>query len=1020
MKGAGESRGTWGVRDDWRPLSERWATYAAWNQAIADVMFPELDEPAPVYLDFEDDRMEALASAAGVAPGEVEAELAAAVLGVLDLTEGPAAVLRTIRSRTRNWYGQGDWQNPPPMLAFLSVLCMAAEKMAGSDEYAANNFYGRLTSLLGLPAKSTKLEQGYRGDGSYLWNMLKAWLLHCDGRRGLPTVEASTPRFVGYPITQAMMRAGDRERLIDFFESAGLPPGSNIPPQHLEGLFDSWIGQNPSPASKNLQRLWQNPGSGRQRVLDAAAAALGTWNGQTARATDEHGAGGRLRLSLALSSFPKKRLGVGVLAFLPDATNGRDATLVAAQGEVPVSLSPSIPGALTLGESSAVSAQSLLEADLVIRDAHSARTLTRHPRRLVLFRQDEMTARWTETEHALLTEDLRLLCFDELLPSVRRVLDEAARPAWHEQPDVPGLPDSWTLITDVQLFDIPRSVAQSGVNDLQGLVPVTTSHLTLAGGFPLPGATRGSWHVGEPPEIRAVSDAQGGFAVRLEDITGDLGLEDDSELRTIDSWGDDGNGVLIVDLASAELEPGDYRISMWPAGSKEPESTYRIRLASGDQPDLRQWAVSDPVELDPTRGLGVMGVDHVAPECNVRIHPASDALRSGPLPASPSWSEKHSGAVSREPIRLTAVNPDSCLYTGKHRVTVDYVPQDAKGRPLVAWTTGRCVGCGLTRRYSTSYWSNRARYARAKEAAERPRHDLRQLPVPDAPTDLCWDLALDGLFYTGGGSWSHFERVARHIQSSGLVVDQFARFLEALGHVNIRRDSRSLRPVAWEICPSTLVRTARGYFLSGYWPDSLTNSQADVAGTRAVLAQEANPEGPESWFLRGVPENVLDEVVVLEDGWSHLALQLPPISAVVAELPRQTLGLEGQLRWFDPRESRWLSAGDAGGRGAYRVSRFTTIDFLRTEEDVRNDTVALSTVQLSKHAAPLVTGNRPLLAYDRTSAELSVPLGAELPGLYGRAVVMASGLLPYRRGRSMVYRDVQVDLAEHLAYLFTH
>lgn len=1018
MKDADETTGRSSSQDAWRPFSQRWETYTAWNRAIAEVMFPDIDVPAPVYLDFEDDKIEALAATMGIGPGEVEPALAAAVVGVLDLTEGPKAVLRTIRHHTRHWYGQGNWDAPPPMLAFLSVLSMAAEKMAGTEDYAPNNFYGRLTSLLGLPTRSIKLEQAYRGDASSLWNMLRVWLLRCDGRRGLPTIEASQPRYVGYPITQAMMRAGDRERLIDFFESTGLPPGSTIPPQHLEGLFDAWVTQTPSPASKNLQRLWG--GAGRRRLLDAASVALSTWSGQTARATDEHAAGGRLRLSLAMASFPKKKLGVGLLAYLPDAGSPRDGTLGSSGGAIAVSLTPDIPGALTLGESSAVKAASLLESDLIIRDSHSGVSVTRHPRRLVIFRQDEMTARWIETEHALLTEDLRLLCYDELLPRVRKVLGEAARPAWRDLTTLPGLPEGWTLITDVQLFDVPRSVTKSGVNDLQGLVPVTTSHLTLTGGFPLPGATRGTWHVGEPPEIRVVSDAPGGFTVRLEDLGDELTLAEDSDLRVMNSWSDEGTGVLVIDLAEAELGSGDYRISLWPDGSKEPESTWRIRLANGDLYDQRQWDSVDSVILDPARGLEVMGVDRVQPGSDERTRDASTSLGCQSLPVTPQWSEHHSGAVSRDPIRLPAVSPDSCLYTGRHTETVEYVPTDAKGRPLVRWSTGRCTGCGLTRRYSTNYWANKIQHAKAAAAAERPRHDLGNLPAPEVMDDLCWNLALDGLFYTGGGSWSHFERVARHVQSSGLVVDQFARFVEALGHVNIRRDPRSLRPVAWEVRGSTLVKTPRGFFLCGYWPDSLTNAQADAAGNGAILYSVDNTEGPTSWFLKGLPETVLEGVEVLDEGWVQLALRLPPVSEAVASLPRHAFGFDGQVRLFDPRESRWLSVDGCGGAGAYRLSYFTTIDFLRTPEDIKDGTIGVSTVQLSKHAAPWVTGNPPLLAYDPAAQELSVPLGAELPGLYGRAVVMASGLLPFKRGRSMVYRAVPPELAGHLAFLFSH
>jgi hypothetical protein len=79
--------------------------------------------------------------------------------------------------------------------------------------------------------------------------------------------------------------------------------------------------------------------------------------------------------------------------------------------------------------------------------------------------------------------------------------------------------------------------------------------------------------------------------------------------------------------------------------------------------------------------------------------------------------------------------------------------------------------------------------------------------------------------------------------------------------------------------------------------------------------------------------------------------------------------------------------------------------------------MATATVQLSKHAAALILKERPLMAYNRATEELTVPLGADLPVLYGRAAVLCSGLLPVAAGRQFVYRNVPAELAGHLAYL---
>ena len=80
----------------------------------------------------------------------------------------------------------------------------------------------------------------------------------------------------------------------------------------------------------------------------------------------------------------------------------------------------------------------------------------------------------------------------------------------------------------------------------------------------------------------------------------------------------------------------------------------------------------------------------------------------------------------------------------------------------------------------------------------------------------------------------------------------------------------------------------------------------------------------------------------------------------------------------------------------------------------------MSQVRFGKHAAAYVTGAKPLMAFDPATARMTVPLGADLPGLYNRAVVLAAGQLPHKEGRTLVYDNVPADLASHLYYLLGH
>lgn len=289
-----------------------------------------------------------------------------------------------------------------------------------------------------------------------------------------------------------------------------------------------------------------------------------------------------------------------------------------------------------------------------------------------------------------------------------------------------------------------------------------------------------------------------------------------------------------------------------------------------------------------------------------------------------------------------------------------------------------------------------------------------------------WDLVLDGLMHTGGGRWSLLERLAMHIEPTGLFVDQFARALESLGHIEIQRDPSTLLPVEWEIAPTALARTVNGYLLAGFWPSGVTERAAEVVEELGVsLNREPQVDGPTSWFfdddeviaLEGMNEL---EIEVCETAWRRLASILPRLGQVVEALPRRTAAVDGRIRWFDLQQARWVDAVDLRTPGAYRVTRFATLDVLRTQSDCDKDQMATATVQLSKHAAALIQKERPLIAYNRATEELTVPLGADLPGLYGRAAVLCSGMLPAPSGRQLVYRNVHPELAGHLAHLLAH
>src|SRR5690606_8480487 len=141
-------------------------------------------------------------------------------------------------------------------------------------------------------------------------------------------------------------------------------------------------------------------------------------------------------------------------------------------------------------------------------------------------------------------------------------------------------------------------------------------------------------------------------------------------------------------------------------------------------------------------------------------------LRSETPPEATWWTSAHKRSADVQGIRSILADPDSCLVTGKHREQVDYVPPDKHGRPSIKTTGSICLGCGLTKKYSTNYYANRFKHSRRKSQPEVRALDVSVLPEVDLETSAQWDLALDGLMHLGGGKWSLLERLAMNIEPS--------------------------------------------------------------------------------------------------------------------------------------------------------------------------------------------------------------------------------------------------------------
>lgn len=985
-----------------------WATYRDWNDAVCESFFPQLPSPTPVYLDLEDDRLEALGEKTDVPTTEVMSRLAQVTRHTLDLSEGPHRVFAEHRLRLRAWRQRRSrdksYAEPPPVLALLAILSGTAESMRQGDGMSEANYYGRLAQVLGVPEHKTVVAAGYRRVAEPFWRALNDWLVGLDGRRGLPTAYALQHRYVGLPLSQALVRKGDRDRLIAFFQSFGLSPGSDVPPAEMQMLLTAWMSRKPCPATKTFESLWKRSAA-RPRIAQTAAVALAAWDGTLPRGQGtDGGPTARAMLMLELGTFPKKRCTLGVLVTAAEPLETRSATILSSSDQIAVTLHPAGSGTLSLGNEVSLDAATLLEGVFTLTDSLSQAQISRRPRRAVPFKQDPLSQRWVEADQVLLADNLRIVVHDDLVGRLESVLQQIARPGWSRLDSTfPGVPERWCIFKDVEVLGHPGGlVSSTGMDDLGFLVPLTGRQVRVDGGFKLPGSIRNKWHAGAPPEIKAVSDAPGGVSVRVVEFTDDQGEGEQEVIAAADP-----GGMLVIDLATHELPHGAYRVDLMEDGQST--SSTHFYLATGSQPDAANWNRIEHVEYDLGQVLGPLGVQgspYAAPAPNY----------SATCPKVVWWETAVLRRSAPASYRVALPDPASCIYTGRHVEVIETPRLDRRGRPVQSTVEGRCQGCGLVRRYSTNYYTNRRRHDRKSSQAEPAEvKSVSGVQSVRMESETNWDLLLDALFHVGGGTWESFERIAMQIEPTGIFVDHASRMLESLGHLNIRRDADTLRPVAWEVTETRLDTSPDRYgTYLGYWPDALSNdvfAKVEAAGGSSELME--NPNGPATWFT-STPEALSQLDIPREEAGKRILAAVPALNEIAQALPRRPAQVSGSITRFDPQSASWVDSDTIDGLGGFRVRRFGTLDLVRTAHDVYNDTVAVSTVQLSKHIAALVTGAPALIAYSPTTYELRVPKGADLPGLLGRAAVSFSGREPHVEGRSLVYTAVPGWAADRL------
>ena len=316
------------MRDEGTPPDRAWERYQRLNAAIAKEVFEEGAAGQPVYLDLEPEVLRRIAKRMGeTLTTEPDELLCKVVRATLPDSRDSAGLFHMHVALTRKWELEGS-PSPPPCIGVLAVLSLVAERMKRTERFAGSNYYGPLLEALDIDTEHRRrVERGFREQTPQLWNALNRWLEEANGRRGLPTAVAfDHRRFIGLPLSQALVRMQDRARLPVLFAQFGLQAGQRISVQDMRELLGDWIPG--SQVTPSLKRLWSKE-SNRERIAEVVCAELEAWDGTvpTELKLREHKQDDNLFLAAELTAHPSPSIDLLLLARRGSQGDGRSVFL---------------------------------------------------------------------------------------------------------------------------------------------------------------------------------------------------------------------------------------------------------------------------------------------------------------------------------------------------------------------------------------------------------------------------------------------------------------------------------------------------------------------------------------------------------------------------------------------------------------------------------------------------------------------------------------------------------------------
>ncbi len=1001
-------------------------SYRELNALLSAVLFDESNRNRPVYMELGEENRAALADHLSCSAEEVLPTIHQITANHYSDNTSNEEYFRFTSKEIIKWrrFSITDRSLDYPELPLLVCLTSAALDMGGDGEFNALAYYPRLAAILGVDDKD-EFAASYRGHSKLIWENWNYWLdTVLSAQYGIGTAfSVGSATHIGYALSQALVRSGDRKKLPSFFRKNGFSSHSSISNRDMQYFIDDWVssadsyGSHETSPSRPFQNLWNSPDA-RLRISEIVSRELELWDGRVPKIRSEDGSlkeDIQIALEATLSTFGGPQIKFSFAVSGVDGARESNFSILDSQGSYKsIALISDSSGWMYPNVAQLpISTVDLLEKPITGMFKASIQ-VSRAPKRIAILRLDQTTRRYREIERAELHTRMMILVNDHMtnIEAVRNILNDSSRAGFKEinSFNMKNVPDNWTIFTDVELVRIPPEELIKKRVLLEVLRPNRTGELTISAGFQLPGNPP-KWHSDYPIEVRSYVVGAQMLILKLWKATeGEMNLFFEKEYQT---------ESFIQSFASETFEDGKYLIEIYVDGSEEPFSSKALRVSSSNTPDMVSWNRADrlvyAIGLNPSSIFSATNLEDIEFEVVDGPLVVKDEVAESPrvdLPSIPTqkWWSTTSKSKAREQssILLGSKGTSLCFENGAHNWEIDgFRPDETRDRRLIVAsdkTNGTCKYCGMKRLFPSTHWKMKLRSGRTDrelniQLPQTSKVDVRS--IPEVTTfEANWDMALDALMHLGGGGEAYLSAVASNIDPSALFRHVFTSALEDLAQVDVYRDDDA-QVIGWEINPSFASEIDGRFQLIGYWPKFSKIALSENFGPKYM--EERQLDSVSRVTLKDVSETQLIEfcknhgidVNIVRSPALSMIRALPFFMDAINGLPEKPLGLFDEVNRFDPLSNSWLPGEDYEGVGGYRlISSYKTQYGVITKESLERKRMKSVSSATAKHFEAIVNQKRPLFGYSLQDEQLFVPVGAPLPGLYARAATLAAGILP--------------------------